>query len=741
MAIFISYSRLDKPFVRQLYDELIARGETVWVDWQDIPGAADWWNEIADGIEQADNVVFVISPHSLASPVCHLEIAYALRLNKRFVPILLLEADAVKSFAELIARSLSDNLRAALGERDLMSIARENWQHISRHNWIEFVSTDTFTENLQHLIRTMNQDLDYVREHTRWLRRAREWEKRDHNAGFLLHGAELEEARKWLKSAAGKEPEATKLHWDYITRSIRHAQRGRKTAIAAITALILLSLGIGAGVVFGLINPPDPTRPMMGAFNVAVAAFYEQRPNGSVPITRDSERLSQLVATSLQESLPETTEVRVGLDAITGQNPLEREQAAAALAGKLFADVVVYGFIDTTRPNQIVFVPEFYISPSLTGADEVTGANALGSPVPLRLPIVEPDSDTPFAENWNPFRQRFQPRLQAFTAFFDGLGALKGGDFEHALARFNEARTVAAWQDSEGKEILYLWIGTLFEQAYSGDRQAWAALECPLEITTSVEDPLLACASSAYDYAGELNIRFVRADLGAGNVLMDRFLTEPIDCYWVMEAIGAYERALDDTADTSALILAKAHYGLGRAYQFGHTPTNDPNGIQCHWFFDVDFLREAERHLSQTVEIVGSLTDTPYVDDIAARSHYQLGLIHARQQDYQGALADYGQVISIAEPEDPTRAQDWQSIRWFARWRLADLHRRIALDSGGEADWQAVRAYSCEVLGAVDSHQFTAPAPEIAQALTQYANEANQVLGRQRSEPESPCTA
>ena len=58
--VFISYSRKDKDFVRQLSDALIAQKREAWVDWKDIPLTAEWQQEILSNIEAAENFVFVM---------------------------------------------------------------------------------------------------------------------------------------------------------------------------------------------------------------------------------------------------------------------------------------------------------------------------------------------------------------------------------------------------------------------------------------------------------------------------------------------------------------------------------------------------------------------------------------------------------------------------------------------------------------------------------------------------------
>ena len=83
--IFLSYSRKDRTFVQKLDKRLRKEGRDPWVDWEDIPLGADWWEEIESGIEKTDTFVFIISPDSIVSDVCSREIDYAISHNKRMV--------------------------------------------------------------------------------------------------------------------------------------------------------------------------------------------------------------------------------------------------------------------------------------------------------------------------------------------------------------------------------------------------------------------------------------------------------------------------------------------------------------------------------------------------------------------------------------------------------------------------------------------------------------------------------
>jgi hypothetical protein len=122
---FISYSRKDLAFVKRLYEALKQQNREIWVDWNDIPLAADWRQEIFVGINQADNFVFVISPDSIV-------------------------------WREVPTSLIPDEL--------------------NKFNWIFFRESDNFDQALRSLCIALDTDLEHVREHTRLLTRAIEWE-------------------------------------------------------------------------------------------------------------------------------------------------------------------------------------------------------------------------------------------------------------------------------------------------------------------------------------------------------------------------------------------------------------------------------------------------------------------------------------------------------------------------------------------------------------------------------------
>jgi DNA-binding beta-propeller fold protein YncE len=209
--VFISYSRRDKAFVQRLHHALAAEGRDTWVDWEDIEYTEDWWAGIQAGIEKADTFIFVISPDSVASEVCHEEINHAAAHNKRLVPIVYRDAPTDQ--------------------------VPEKLKHL---NWLFFREDDDFDRVFQDLMRVMDTDLEWVKAHTRLTVRAVEWESYDRNDSFVLRGDDLKEAEQRLDQR-DKEPQLTELQVQYIVASQRSAIRRQRLTLGGVAVGLIVA--------------------------------------------------------------------------------------------------------------------------------------------------------------------------------------------------------------------------------------------------------------------------------------------------------------------------------------------------------------------------------------------------------------------------------------------------------------------------------------------------------------------
>jgi WD40 repeat protein len=214
--LFISYSRKDLTFVQQLYDKLKEANRDIWIDLEDIPPTAAWMQEIQAGIEGANAFVFVISPDSVVSEVCRMEIEHAVKNNKRLIPI----------------------LHRDVPDRSLIHPS------LASHNWLFFRENDNFERAYNWLINALDTDLGFARMHTRLLVRSIEWEDRKRDDSYLLRGTDLTEAENWLASSMGKRPEPTQLQTQYIFASRRAASTRQRNTLVGVTFGFVVSLAL-----------------------------------------------------------------------------------------------------------------------------------------------------------------------------------------------------------------------------------------------------------------------------------------------------------------------------------------------------------------------------------------------------------------------------------------------------------------------------------------------------------------
>lgn len=196
LKVFISYSRRDAlDFADQLFAALQAYGFDPALDRHGISGAEDWEARLGALILEADSVAFVLSPESARSPVCAWEVSEARRLGKRIVPV----AAAPLQGAEVP-------------------------EHLRRLNYIFFYPEPSkpgsgFGAGLADLVRALNTDVDWLREHTRLLTRAMEWLSGGRPRNRLLSGKDIQDAKDWAARRPKDAPEPAPLHFEFIRES------------------------------------------------------------------------------------------------------------------------------------------------------------------------------------------------------------------------------------------------------------------------------------------------------------------------------------------------------------------------------------------------------------------------------------------------------------------------------------------------------------------------------------------
>ncbi|NEQ50757.1 MAG: toll/interleukin-1 receptor domain-containing protein, partial [Leptolyngbya sp. SIO3F4] len=194
--VFLCHADQDRDIAKQIQRTLMRAGITTWTHHDDIEFGSDFQTAMIQGMEEADNAVFLISPHSLVSPYCQQELNHALSLNKRIIPILVSEVDTEQipqSIQTLQYINLTDNLTQA-----------------------------NYKEDENDLLRILKHDAIYYHEHKILLTKALKWERQQQNPCILLRGYERQHALAWLKLAKQHPNHSpTPLQIDFITESER----------------------------------------------------------------------------------------------------------------------------------------------------------------------------------------------------------------------------------------------------------------------------------------------------------------------------------------------------------------------------------------------------------------------------------------------------------------------------------------------------------------------------------------
>ena len=212
--LFVSYSRKDSIPSRIIILALKEMGHDVWVDWEDIPPASDWLEQIFRGIEGSDAFIFMVSPDSIISEVCTQEVKHAAKNNRRIIPVVL----------------------QPVTPQDTNEIIR-------KLNWIFLNEADDFTKGLERVKTAIELDFEWVEEHNRLQNRALVWERKK-EPSLLLRGTDLWRVRQLMLMAEQnkKDPLLSPLQKSYVEFSNRNERRN--FILAGLTILAILALAV-----------------------------------------------------------------------------------------------------------------------------------------------------------------------------------------------------------------------------------------------------------------------------------------------------------------------------------------------------------------------------------------------------------------------------------------------------------------------------------------------------------------
>ena len=204
LTVFLSYSRDELSFADQLEAALLSH-DTSPLTARASPAARTGrpaW--VGSSATQTQSSLFC-RRSSAASDLCKWEVEEASRLGKRIIPV--------------PCRPLAD---AAVPSQ------------LSALNYIFFYTEPRlpgsgFGTGLARLVSALDTDLDWLREHTRLLQRASEWNSTGRTESRLLFGDSIAEAKAWAARRPKDAPELTALHYEFV-RASEEAEARRQDA-------------------------------------------------------------------------------------------------------------------------------------------------------------------------------------------------------------------------------------------------------------------------------------------------------------------------------------------------------------------------------------------------------------------------------------------------------------------------------------------------------------------------------
>jgi hypothetical protein len=188
--LFLSYARADADLVSQLSDGITARGWSTWVDRASIPSASEWMAEIRRGIESAEGFVFVITPHSLASRMCKVELSIAVDLSKRLLPLWAL----TKTDWKVAEKRIREEGGAEAVGQVPPELSKLQYIHINKFS----DRMHPLPELVKDLLKTASHDLVWLRQHTELQRDVKRWVEERYSSAALLRGVLLAQAEAML---------------------------------------------------------------------------------------------------------------------------------------------------------------------------------------------------------------------------------------------------------------------------------------------------------------------------------------------------------------------------------------------------------------------------------------------------------------------------------------------------------------------------------------------------------------
>lgn len=402
------------------------------------------------------------------------------------------------------------------------------------------------------------------------------------------------------------------------TRSVQEKLLARLRQGQLLGFLLVITLFIA---LYFLLRPQMPST-MSGHFRIAVAEFEEIGDSGKSQIGRV---LADDAFLQLQKSLdaldlgfvitiwgPE----QVG--EVNGRSSEERAFAAASLADRINAHMIIYGAVDISEDGWFA-LPEFYIAETnFYQAEEITGQHQLGRPFPIAgqgniAGLIKASNEMTL-------------RTRVLSQIVIGLSFYAIEDYTKASEAYLLIDDIEGWDDKGNYPIIPLLLGN-----------------------AAVKNDALEAAVSYYQQSVLLDPEYARGYLGVSNL-------------YYRQALLPFEES-KNPQDIDQALLSLALQTLETAETAQNQSSSADIGIKIHFERGQIYLSQAISgqldSYDAAVQEFNAVIDgyangaNPRVIELAAESYARLGLINALNDNTEIAVEEYMKASSMTS--NPTR--------------------------------------------------------------------------------------
>lgn len=495
-----------------------------------------------------------------------------------------------------------------------------------------------------------------------------DWIENEHDPGLLIRGKRLAQVQEW----ASKQSNADSLSLqevDFLEASQANAReeaaKESRLARARRTQLIFATLIAALIVLVGILGYSRLQPPMMnGLYNVAVADIGEIGPDGQVRTSPGGVAISQLVSADLQNAFQDKPSIlvwsntrelrlqRVQIGTLEGASLEGLAQAAASLAKRLNADMIIYGTIDERQQPPVLNL-QIYLAPGLSGVlDDIKGSFELNTPI---LVTSDPGTD--------PVKTEITRQTNLLTSLVLAQSESKAGRTLEALEDYLKAAKLAPNSD-----MLKFFIAR--EYLFTVEREA-----IPQNADPAFEQQALAYLEKAL----QLNPKNARAYIGLGSLYLKqakRLIKEAADSEYTDQSFQEIMQLLDQAEAAYGRVLQveidPAEYGVPvkDIARLGLSDVQISRGLALRGYANSDpgreEFQEAMQLLDQAIHTLNDVLPAFQASSLVrylAQSHQLLGIAYqgsgfladdahdssTARQAYQQAIQNFDACIALGE--------------------------------------------------------------------------------------------